>query len=391
MLSIANTATTAVTRTSGYIKSETTAAPYGTMRWFINNGTGTYTYPFGVSSTQYIPFVMNVTAAGTRGVGSGYVPVSTYATAATNPSGEFPAGVTNLNGTTGGASVTDRYWNITLGSSEYAGTRPTSTVTFTALNTEKPTTWTAIGEPPTNPNQLVAQRWNTASYWDPAQTSPAQSYTNDAPASGTFQVAVPSVTSYSTTWTITDSSVPLPVELVYFSAVLGNERVDVMWTTESEVNNDFFTVQRTGNGELFEDIAQVKGNGTTASVHHYSASDDRLLPGRWYYRIRQTDYDGTQSYSRLVAVDVPESIFRTVYPNPGRGAELNLALPVGDNGSVAMVVVTDVQGRVVFETTPFQVDSPTVRLVPNEPLAPGIYLVSVAVDNQVKRIKWVVR
>lgn len=390
-LSVANQATTAITSTVGYIKSESVTAPYGTIRWYINNGTGTYEYPFGVSATQYIPFLLNVTSAGTKGAGSGFVPVSTYATAATNPPGEFPTGVTNLNGTTGGASVTDRYWNITLGSSEFAGTRPTSTITFTALNTEKPATWTAIGEPPTNTNLLLAQRWNTAAYWDPAQTSPAQSYTNDAPASGTFQVAVPSVTSYSTTWTITDSSVPLPVELVDFSAVLRNERVDVMWTTESEVNNDFFTVQRTGNGELFEDIAQVKGNGTTASTHHYSASDDRLLPGRWYYRIRQTDYDGTQSYSRLVAVDVPESIFRTVYPNPGKGAELNLALPEGDNGKVAVVIVTDVQGRVVFETAPFQVNSPTVRLVPNEPLASGIYLVSVAVDSQVRRIKWVVR
>jgi hypothetical protein len=390
-LSVGNSATTAISRTTGFIKSESATAPYGTLRWFINNGTGTYTYPFGVSASQYIPFVMNITVAGTRGIGSGYVPVSTYATAATNPPGEYPTGVTNLNGTSGGASVTDRYWNITLGSSEYAGTRPTSTITFTALNTEKPTTWTAIGEPPTNPNQLVAQRWNTAAYWDPAQTSPAQTYSNDAPAVGTFQVGVPSVSSYSTSWTITDSSVPLPVELVSFTAEFKEDRVEVIWATESEIDNDFFTVQRTMNGEQFEDVVNVKGNGTTAATHRYSAADTQLLPGRWYYRIRQTDYDGSHSYSRLVAVDVPESLFRTIYPNPGNGQEVNLSLPAGDIGKTAMVVVVDAQGRVVYQTVPFGIDRQTIRLVPSEPLTPGTYLMSVAVETQVRRYKWVVR
>jgi hypothetical protein len=135
----------------------------------------------------------------------------------------------------------------------------------------------------------------------------------------------------------------------------------------------------------------VKGNGTTATTHRYSASDERLLPGRWYYRIRQTDYDGSHSYSHLVAVDVPESIFRTVFPNPGNGTEINLALPEGDRGKMAMVIVTDVQGRVVYQSAPFDVNSRTVRLVPHESLASGVYLVSVAIDNQVRRIKWMVR
>ncbi|MBL7849966.1 MAG: T9SS type A sorting domain-containing protein, partial [Cyclobacteriaceae bacterium] len=390
-LSVGNSATTAISRTTGYIKSESTTAPYGTIRWFINNGTGTYTYPFGVSSTQYIPFVMNITVAGTKGVGSGYVPVSTYATAATNPPGEYPTGVTNLNGTTGGASVTDRYWNITLGSSEFAGTRPTSTITFTALNTEKPSTWTAIGEPPTNPNQLLTQRWNTAAYWDPAQTSPAQSYTNNAPAAGTFQVNVPSVSSYSTSWTITDSSVPLPVELVAFSAMLRDDQVEVTWTTESETNNDFFTVQRTADGEQFEDIAQVKGKGTTVATHDYRVVDNLPRPGRWYYRVRQTDYDGTHSYSRLAAVDVPESLFRTVFPNPGNGREINLALPAGDLGKVAVVVLTDVQGRTVYQSVPFGIETNSIRLELNEAVTAGIYLVSLAVDSEVRRYKWIVR
>ncbi len=388
---VSNSSTAAISRTSGFVKSESTTAPYGTLRWFVNNGTGVYTYPFGVSSTQYVPFVLNVTVAGTRGVGTGYIPVSTYATAATNPPGEYPSGVTNLNGTSGGTSVTDRYWNITLGSAEYATTRPTSTVTFTALNTEKPTTWTAIGEPPTNPNQLVAQRWNTAAYWDPAQTSPAQSYANDAPVAGTFQVSVPSVTNYSTSWTITDSSVPLPVELIYFAAQIKDGAVELSWTTESEIDNDFFTVQRTAEGEQFQDVIRVKGHGTSPTTHHYTTTDPEPQAGRWYYRLRQTDFDGSASYSRLISVDVPESLFRSLYPNPGTGEVISLSVPAGDVGKTAVIWVADSQGRHLFQSAQFTVTSRDIRVPLVAPLGAGVYVVSIALENQLKRFKWVVR
>ncbi len=390
-LSIANSATTAITRTGGYAKSESVAVPYGTIRWFINNSTGAHVYPFGVSSTQYIPLTIDVTVAGNRGVGSGYIPVSTYATAANNPPGEYPAGVTNLNGTTGGASVTDRYWNITVGSTEFAGTRPTSTVVFTALNTEKPSTWTALGEPPGNPNQLLTQRWNTASYWDPAQTSPAQSYANDSPVAGTFQVSVPSVSSYSTSWTITDSSVPLPVELVSFSAGFREGVVELNWKTQSEVDNDYFTVQRTENAELFEDVIRVAGHGTTTAVHHYSAIDDNPETGRWYYRLRQTDFNGSSSYSKLVSVEVPVSVEEGIYPNPGNGEEINLYVPSGSTGMPAQVWVANTQGMTVFQTQPFTVKDRTIRLTIPSRLSSGVYVVSLALENRLTRFKLVVR
>jgi len=323
-------------------------------------------------------------------VGTGYVPVSTYATAATNPPGEYPSGVTNLNGTSGGASVTDRYWNITLGSAEFATTRPTATMTFTALNTEKPTTWTAIGEPPTNTNNLLAQRWNTAAYWDPAQTSPAQTYANNSPAAGTFQVGVPSVTNYSTSWTITDSSVPLPITLKSFAARLRNERVEVVWETETEVDNDYFTVQRTTDGEFFEEVVRVDGQGTSATAKKYVAYDVTPTAGRGYYRLRQTDFDGKTSYSKLVAVDVPASYFRNVYPNPSNGEDIYLAFPNSDAGKTAWVRISDLNGRNVFEGT-VAIGNSDARLKLYTAVPAGVYILSLAVESEVKHFKLIVR
>lgn len=383
--------TSAISRTSGYIKSENISAPYGTIRWYVNNSSGSFIYPFGVSSTQYIPFTLNITSAGTRGAGTGYIPVSTYATAATNPPGEYPSGVSNLNGTTGGASVTDRYWGITLGSAEFATTRPTSTMTFTALNTEKPTTWTAIGEPPTNTNQLLTQRWNTAAYWDPAQASPAQSYLNDSPAAGTFQVTVPSVTSYSTWWTITDSSVPLPITLKSFSARLKGTNVEVVWETETELNNDYFTVQRTTDAEFFEEVIRVKGQGTSSISKRYVTYDQVPPAGRAYYRLRQTDFDGKTSYSKLVAVDVPASDFRTVYPNPNNGQDIFLSFPDSDVGKKAHVRIMDISGHEIFDSTDFRIEKGETRVMVKEPVPAGVYILSLAVDIDVKHIKLVVR
>lgn len=390
-LNINKSSTGAISRTSGYVKSENISSPYGTIRWFVDTSTGSFVYPFGVSSTQYIPLTLNVTSAGTRGAGTGYVPVSTYATAATNPPGEYPSGVTNLNGTTGGASVTDRYWGITLGSAQFATTRPTATLTFTALNTEKPTTWTAIGEPPTNTNQLLTQRWNTAAYWDPAQASSAQSYLNDSPAAGTFQVTVPSVTSYSTWWTITDSSVPLPITLKSFSARLKGGKVEVVWETETELNNDYFTVQRTVDAEFFDEVTQVKGQGTSTTSKRYLAYDHAPTAGRVYYRLRQTDFDGTMSFSKLVAVDVPASDFRTVYPNPGSGQEIFLSFPNSDFGKKAHVLIQDLSGRQIFESPDFRIENHETRLEIKEPVPAGVYVISLAVDAEIKHMKLVVR
>ncbi len=390
-LSVTRSATAAIARTGGYVKSEDIVAPYGTLRWFINNSTGSFQYPFGKSATEYIPVILNVTSAGTRGIGSGYVPISTYATAATNPPGEFPTSVNNLNGTTGGASVTDRYWTITLGSSEFATTRPTATVTFTALNTEKPTTWTAIGEPPTNTNQLLAQRWNTANYWDPAQTSPVQTYANNSPAAGTFQVGVPSVTSYSTVWTITDSSVPLPIELLDFAAQVKQGFVELNWRTETEKDNDQFEVQRTSDGESFEVVAQLKGAGTSTSPVAYMARDHNPMPGKQYYRLKQTDFDGTFTYSKLLAVTVPESLTWKVYPNPSDGRSVSILFSSNDIGKEAVLIIHDVNGKEMFSGSPFLVEERQATVSFSERIPAGMYLLSIGVEQQVSRVKLVVR
>ena len=110
----------------------------------------------------------------------------------------------------------------------------------------------------------------------------------------------------------------LPVNLLSFTAKPEADKVKLNWSTTSETNNSFFTVQRSGNGKQFVDIASVDGGGNTSQLKEYSHTDSSPLEGTSYYRLKQTDFDGTSSLSRIVPVkfNADENMEFSVFPNP---------------------------------------------------------------------------
>mgnify|MGYP003652594050 FL=1 len=91
----------------------------------------------------------------------------------------------------------------------------------------------------------------------------------------------------------------LPVELTSFEAVRTEDNVRLEWTTASELNNDYFEVLKSYDGEIFSVIGYVDGHGTSSEVIDYSYTDSE--PKQAYYRLRQLDYDGQFEYSDVVA------------------------------------------------------------------------------------------
>ncbi|HET9053525.1 MAG TPA: T9SS type A sorting domain-containing protein, partial [Cyclobacteriaceae bacterium] len=140
---------------------------------------------------------------------------------------------------------------------------------------------------------------------------------------------------------------PLPVELVNFSARVVPEGIQLDWTTDSELNNDFFTVERSANGEEFSGVGKVKGAGTTSKRNTYALTDVHPLNGKSYYRLKQTDFDGTYAYSSVIAVtyDGPSSMTMHIYPNPSHGKEITLELTGVGEAQYIPVVVYDQLGR----------------------------------------------
>jgi len=96
---------------------------------------------------------------------------------------------------------------------------------------------------------------------------------------------------------------PLPVELLDFQAILRENWVELLWATASEKNNDFFTVERSQDALTFEELLEMEGVGDSEEVVNYQASDEVPLPGLSFYRLKQTDFDGTFTYSHLVSVN----------------------------------------------------------------------------------------
>jgi hypothetical protein len=94
---------------------------------------------------------------------------------------------------------------------------------------------------------------------------------------------------------------PLPIKLLHFSSACAEAKTQLNWVTATETNNAFFSIERTKDGNTYEVIAKVPGAGNASYTHTYSILDTNAGEELWYYRLRQTDYDGKNTCSDIIA------------------------------------------------------------------------------------------
>ena len=171
-------------------------------------------------------------------------------------------------------------------------------------------------------------------------------------------------------------STPLPVQLTQFDVGLSGENVVATWTTASELNADFFEVQRSKEGVEYESIGKVKAFGTTSLAQRYSFADTNPYDGVSYYRLRQVDFDGTQTLSDILTIAIDKKATRiSIFPNPILGNQLNLQLHNWKEES-AHISIVDLMGNTVFQE---QLDPVKQKwLFDVSPTIPsGVYIVTV--------------
>jgi hypothetical protein len=100
------------------------------------------------------------------------------------------------------------------------------------------------------------------------------------------------------------TSFVLPVTLSNFATKIFKKSIEINWSTASETNNDYFTIERSSDGRDFRAIGTVDGAGNSTETLDYSYVDESPLSGTSYYRLKQTDYDGKYSYSDVRAVKI---------------------------------------------------------------------------------------
>jgi hypothetical protein len=183
---------------------------------------------------------------------------------------------------------------------------------------------------------------------------------------------------------INSVSSPLPMTLISFTAVLKNDEVRLNWSTSAEINNNFFTVQKSKDESGWEGVLQVPGQGTSSITQFYSANDPQPYAGISYYRLRQTDIDGKESYSPILSVKNSEQISgMTVYPNPASN-QLFIRFPFFGNYQIAVESISgqNIRSAVIVSGSDFTMDVSQFR--------PGIYVIQILHDGHSETNKIVI-
>jgi len=177
---------------------------------------------------------------------------------------------------------------------------------------------------------------------------------------------------------------PLPITLLNFNAVPSGVNVLVKWTTINEINNDFFTVEKSLDGKNWTVLGTVKGLGNTNVTSDYALIDFAPVEGIQYYRLRQTDVDGKEALSGIVPVRFSSEANTTIvlFPQPA-GNVLNVSIQNNENEN-ANITVYSAMGQKMIEMNSLSGNMFQIDL---SDLSSGIYYLELNLDGVVTKSK----
>ncbi len=312
-VNVTNNSTTAI---SGYTSNKYIN---GNLRRSTTS-TGSYDFPVGTIA-NYEPLNMNLTGIS----GATNLLVAFINANPINPS--YPLTGVTVNGTTITDILNYGYWTV-------MPDNPMSGGSYTVTVNEKGYT-NGVANPQA---YTVLTRNNPNASWSASNGVHAN---NTQSINGTVVTAKRSAltTEYNFGIGFTTGGT-LPIKLKYFTAAPNGNTVDLSWATATEINNNFFTVERSADGKHFEKLLTKAGAGNSTTIQYYTASDKNPLNGTSYFRLKQTDYDGHFTYSKTESVNMNGRAsgnevlkINSISPNPFKENfrlqfNMNTALPV---------------------------------------------------------------
>ncbi|MBN8701889.1 MAG: T9SS type A sorting domain-containing protein [Bacteroidetes bacterium] len=184
---------------------------------------------------------------------------------------------------------------------------------------------------------------------------------------------------------------PLPIELLEFNArSVENKEVELTWTTTSETNNSYFTIERSKDAEAFESIATIVGAGNSNSLKNYQFTDKSPYKGVSYYRLKQTDFDGKEESFEIKSVELFETDFSITCNNPVNIEEFDCTTSI-EKGKKMEITFTDMYGRIVYSSIKkYEEIQDAWQEIKQSKVTSGIYLLSVNSDTRTNSLKIVI-
>jgi hypothetical protein len=333
---------TATSTTDSYID--------GPVTFIDGTGTTGFTFPIGEGSI-WARLGISSLAASSQFTAQYFFadPQVTFGT--TIDATDFPGGTANIS--------TEEYWQLDY---DGGGTETANVTLYWEDGTRSVITDLA---------DLTITKWDGADWGNDGGINTT---TSGTPAAGSVTTTSPYTTFSPFSFASPLGNNALPVELVYFHGKLLSQGVVLEWQTASELNNDFFEIEVSTDGENYTTLANIEGQGSSTSVTNYDYVDRYPSTGLNYYRLRQVDFNGDFTFSNIISVmnDAPAKLFFSAYPQPA-SSHLTLQLMAIDDTSIMNLVIYNMNGKVIRSIS---IDPKTKQLpVDISAFTNGLYLV----------------
>jgi hypothetical protein len=202
-------------------------------------------------------------------------------------------------------------------------------------------------------------------------------------ANADFTVSRTGMSGYSFFAMAFPSNAPLPIELVSFAAnCADNNTVSVNWTTASEHNSDYYTIEKSRDGISWNTLKTIPAAGNSTQLINYSVADASNISGTVYYRLTQVDVDGASKMYDIVSTNCSseKELALIAYPNPSNGQfTVKIENALGGKYDLA---ITDMQGKAIEEQSlDLETGTTVVKLNPAN-ILPGVYLIQFMQDGK---------
>ena len=171
------------------------------------------------------------------------------------------------------------------------------------------------------------------------------------------------------------STITLPIELLNQNVVCLDGSAKFTWSTATEINNAYFTIERSVDGEIFKEVGQVQGAGNSSEVINYSFVDDNLDLYLYYYRLKQTDFDGKFTIKPILSLNCKKEVETNLTIGYG-SSQISTTLNNPIRGNVYTINLISITGAIVKTNIVGDFDNEINYVIDKNLVSSGMYFIS---------------